>query len=268
MSYKRLALVDPRFIIKDGESKSSLKSTPTPPVVAPTNNELVAADASLQPHAPLLEVLVAARRELNEALDDNEASLSDKMVKYSEALNRIQVLMRKHKLQNVENEAESLWRKKISLNSTEDVDSVLSRLLKAIPVNNKSKTKRLYKFLLERNDIKWDRHGKITSIDGAPVLGADIVELLADVSRQRKKMVTRPPGAPQLQNLLARINPKFDLVKNQLYHSPLYAGAPLYTPAQPIGGKRRLESEPLRPTATPSQSGTGFKRQKIRKWLV
>lgn len=257
--YKRLALVDPRLLLTNN-LEHKIAKTLSDPIASHTPKERVAANASLQPHVALLEVLMEARRELNAVLNDDEAPLNQRTADYSNALNRIQVFMKKHKLQTTERRERGTYKNTL----IQHHDPLMERLLKAVPVNYRAKTKRLYTFLKGHSNIKWDKHGKIISMDGSPLLGGDIVELLEDISRERKKKLTRPIGAPQIQKLLSRINPRFDLVKNPLYHKPIYDGTPRPLPESHTG----MSEEEERDIIEQDNEEGYLQRDKVTEWVI
>ena len=265
MVYKRLALVDPRLVTANTNTNTPITDIRT------TENERQQVVNSVQPQAPLINVLTHAYKELNDVLDNETMGLEEKMHNYRNALNRVQVLMRQYKMTSGQISSSSSS-SPLLLPPPASRD-LLSVLLADIPKANKSKTAKLYTVLKDSGAIKWNTKGDIISIEGDTKTDGNIVELLKDISRERKTVPNRPKGAEKLQKVLHKLNPNFSLVKNKLYHTAL--SGRLFQPP---------EAPPLPPhllpaatgtssyfTPSPKRSGadrTGSELKKKKKWAL
>lgn len=226
MGYKRLALVDPRLI----------QATATKPISDKdkVNKHQVAARvykekalSSLNPQSALLQILQDSHKRLHKALYNEKITPEARLQKHKTELNKIQLLIDKNKY---------YLKKKVfeddEFNNQEQKPVVspktffTTKLMENIPKVSRSKIKRLLTALEQSGSIKWNANGNIISIAGnLPPTGSNIITLLNDISAFRKTRPTRPPGARQLQELIAQIDPDFNLVRNTLYHQNIVSPA-------------------------------------------
>ena len=300
--YKRLALVDPRFLKNNFSSSNDyeIQQTKDESNDAALRQEVY---SLLRRDAPLLQVLTQSKRELNAALNDETVPVAERMREYNKALSKHQILMQKYKLDFTEKEDNNVSTTP-SYVSDQD-DDVLKTISTNIPPAYLVKSKKLYQVLKNSNTIKWDASGNIISIDGVDRVEGNIVDILGDIARERKGTVIRPVGARHVQKLVSKLDPQFKLVKNKLYHKPLHGvirsidrykdvqierqRPQIHLPLSPILAKQSLSRRPQKRSKQEAgsskdgddyddddddeQTGKGFKRHKrhtqlCKAWAV
>ena len=97
MVYKRLALVDPRLVLKNNiltnDEHGQEHSAESEQILEVDRKQVY---KSLQKDAPLIEVIIQAQQEINTALNDETLPLDERMVNYQKALNKHQLLLQKY----------------------------------------------------------------------------------------------------------------------------------------------------------------------------
>lgn len=258
MGYKRLALVDPRLLqqqpgLKHIQDKVKMHKPQQQSANWTTYKEK--AVNSLNPNTALLQVLQEAYKHLNEALYNENITPEERLQLHKMELNKIQLLVDKNKYyleQEFYPNHKTITKPEQEKPSPQEL--FITKVMENIPKVSRSRTKRLISALEQSESIKWDANGNIISIEGSPApVGSNIITLLNDMSAFRKRRLTRPPGAIQLQQLIAQIDPNFNLVKNTLYHQTIEQPKPESTAA--------LLQQPS-PTSIAKKS-----RSKLPRWV-
>jgi hypothetical protein len=104
----------------------------------------------------------------------------------------------------------------VSLGSNDnDEDESDKRILESVPPKFRSNAKQLIRYLRDAGNIKWNNRGVIT-LDGVVVKGANIVDLVNEAMRGRKRPT--PPGYEQFARILRQVSvPREFIGNNQLW---------------------------------------------------
>ena len=158
-------------------------------------------------------------------LRDDSKPLDRKMSEYHEAMNDFALLRDRggHGLyfkqpRTVEKQHDALEKKKTNDDAAETMKPVktqeeddMDRVF-LLPTKAQNNAKKLMKYLRDQGNVSWTREGEV-SIDGEPLKGTNIIDLVDDVVNR-----TKPYSNPQLNpflNAMARANIPETLVKNK-----------------------------------------------------
>ena len=158
------------------------------------------------------------------ALYDNSKDVDTKMNEYREAMNDFSLLRdREGRLQlkqprTVEKQHDALEKKKTNDDAAETMKPVKTQeeddmdRVSLLPTKVQNNAKKLMKYLRDQGNVSWTREGEV-NIDGEPLKGTNIIDLVDDVVNR-----TKPYSNPQLNpflNAMARANIPETLVKNK-----------------------------------------------------
>lgn len=89
-----------------------------------------------------------------------------------------------------------------------------SDIAKSVPKHLRSKAERLAELLKAKGTVTWDERNRLI-VDGKPVEGTNIIDLINDALRRRKTF--KPPGRSDFADQLRRLNAPRELVGNEDY---------------------------------------------------
>lgn len=124
-----------------------------------------------------------------------------------------------------------------------------SDIAKSVPKHLRTKAERLAEMLKEKGTVTWDERNRLI-VDGKPVEGTNIIDLINDALRRRKTF--KPEGRSHFAHQLRRLNAPRELVGNEDYWKGSDDGDasgeddPLKTPLRrPVAPLKRLHSDKL-----------------------
>jgi len=119
-----------------------------------------------------------------------------------------------------------------SSSSTQNIDDVP---LGVVAKTYRPKAVELLRLVSKNPRLEWDDRQRVT-IDGRPIPGSNIVDLLTDVTTRRKAAL-RPPGFELFRDVLQEMNTPRSLINNPVYlraRSPAPVYHPTWSQYQPL----------------------------------
>lgn len=139
---------------------------------------------------------------INDILHDVTKPLDERAKAYASAVERQRFFQRP----NQESKPDS------SNNTDDYTPPLMNTIVQSVPKTFKSKAEALIQFLND-HAIKWTDTGELIGKDGTPVPRSNIVDLVNDLMRERKKV--QPVGWDILSEELRRLNVPRELIGNE-----------------------------------------------------
>lgn len=200
---------------------------------------------------PRLNAMARLNKTIEERLVDDSTSDDEKAKSFIQAFNDFLLF----KNQYLNQTAYTGQLKQPSIESSDMKGISANEIGKTVPKNLRSKAERLAELLKESGKIAWDKQNRLI-INGQPVEGTNIIDLINDALRRRKTFV--PRGRHIFAAQLRDLNAPRELVGNVDYwdesgesssHDGDYV-SPLKTPQKP---RRR-----------PVASGSSSRKQSVK----
>ncbi len=210
--------------------------------------------------SPSVKVLSSLNQEMNKTLDNEDIPPEFRMKNYSQMLQRyldVQDQREKYiptvKVQNQEN-ASNAGSSEQSASNSNQPEFTDADILGTVPKKYRNEAQGLLNWVKKNPQaIRWDNKGEI-SINGNPVLGSHISDLINDAVRSRKGIA--PTGRDAFTETLAKINTPETFIRNEdrrrFMSTAKHGLPPLATPVSTM--EKRLARKLPTPPSTPKKA--------------
>lgn len=155
------------------------------------------------PPDPKVVHTVSLQKDLSSVLGDEDMSEAEKSQKYGETLHKFKLAHKK-----------ALQETKPQLPPTvlQKDKNIRDRILESVPLSYRRKAEQILSWLGKNSKLTWEEDGTV-KLYGKPIAGSNIVDLINDALRERKK--SEPAGWQTFAQTLKESNVPRDYVGNK-----------------------------------------------------
>ena len=209
------------------------------------------------PPDPKITATANLQNQMSSVLNNDDLSETEKSQQFGETLQKFQLAHKK---------ALGETRPKLMLNNakTEDTDDDQNRILESVPITMRRRAKLLLNVLKNHPTLTWDKQG-VVSVDGKPIPGSNIIDLVNDALRQRKGF--EPKGWEHFFQGLREVNVPQDYIGNKKRWTWLQKKRKLSSPDTDEEEDDTTDAfeTPRLPKKTPKTTRKSFKIKSIKK---
>ena len=225
---------------------------------------LIQQKAELQT-SPLVKSMSSLNRQMGQTLEDSNLSNDVKLKNHEQLFQRFLNLQEQRESFVPTVKLQSTSTQETPTQPQETTPSVSdSEILGTVPKKFKSQAEGLLQWMKRSPEtIRWDGKG-VVSLEGKPIHGSSITDLVNDVLRTRKGF--SPTGRDDFTKVLAKLNTPEDFVRNEERRKVLstYKSKTRLLPSTPKDATSLFPTPPTRPRKRLVSPGLQARRLKVQ----